>query len=114
MTKDSLLYVDHIIEAIGLIEEFVHGMKGVELYNDTKTYYAVLRLLQTMAESTQKLPAEWKALYAHIEWRDIAGFRNILVHDYLEGFDENLIWSAIASDLPILKNAMLDLRERMD
>lgn len=72
---------------------------------------AVLRNLHTMSESTQRLPDTLKAARPEIEWDRIAGFRNVLVHDYL-GIDLEKIWEIIRSDLPDLKGAILDILEK--
>ncbi|GBF52998.1 nucleotidyltransferase [Microcystis sp. 0824] len=50
---------------------------------------AIIRRLQTLAESTQRLSEELKANIPDVDWRNISGFRNILVHDYLGGIDLN-------------------------
>lgn len=54
-------------------------------------YDAILRNLQTMAEATQRLPEEFKNRYPNIPWKDISGFRNILVHDYLGDLDDEIV-----------------------
>ena len=66
---------------------------------------AVIRNLQTLAESTQRLSAKAKESRPEIDWRKIAGFRNVLVHDYL-GVDLDRIWTIIRNDLPVLRNAV--------
>ena len=66
---------------------------------------AVVRNLQIMAESSQRLSDEEKSKHPAIPWRDIAGFRNILVHDYL-GLDLDIIWSVVEQDLPSLRDAL--------
>ena len=63
---------------------------------------AVLRNLQTLAESTQRLSDALKAQHDEIDWRRIAGFRNILVHDYL-GVDVPQVWAIVERELPALK-----------
>lgn len=63
---------------------------------------AVLRNLQVLAESTQRLSEEFKSRHPEIEWYKIAGLRNILVHDYL-GIDLETVWSVVAASLPELK-----------
>ena len=64
---------------------------------------AVLRRLQTLAESTQRLSTETKEKIPNIDWRSISGFRNILVHDYLGGIDLDIVWEVINKYLPELK-----------
>jgi uncharacterized protein with HEPN domain len=46
-------------------------------------------------------------LNPNIPWQRIAGFRNILVHDYLGGIDATLVWRVIEAELPALKEAVL-------
>ena len=62
----------------------------------------MLRNLQTLAESTQRLSDELRQKYPNIEWRNIAAFRNVAVHDYL-GIDLKQTWDIVADDLPVLK-----------
>lgn len=70
-------------------------------------YDAILRNLQTITESLQRLPQSIKDLYPGIPWRDVAGFRNIIVHDYLDGIDKDILWTIITSELPAIKQVML-------
>lgn len=66
---------------------------------------AVVRNLQTLAESTQRLSASLKATEPDVPWDSIAGFRNVLVHNYL-GIDLESVWSVVETDLPELKSAI--------
>ena len=89
--KKDITYICHIIESIELIESYTK--EGKEVFEkDHKTYDAVLRQLQIMSESTQKLNKAVKEKYSHIPWSEISGFRNKLTHDYLQGIDTNIIW----------------------
>lgn len=106
MNRDTL-YIAHIVEAIDRIQDYTKD--GREFFlTDRKTYDAVIRNLQTMAESTQKLSSHIKSKYPDIEWDKIAGFRNVLVHDYLGNMNGDLIWEIVVYKLPELKQAMLD------
>ncbi len=67
---------------------------------------AVLRNLQTMSESTQRLSNAAKAAHPEIEWRRISAFRNVLVHNYL-GIDLDLVWQIVQRDIPELKRVIL-------
>jgi len=70
----------------------------------------VLRNLQTMAESTQRLSDSLRATQPQIPWREIAAFRNILVHVYL-GIDLDEVWKIMQRDVPDLKRAIEDMLE---
>ena len=71
--------------------------------------HAVIRNLQTMAESSQRLSDASKALAPDLPWRAIAGFRNVIVHDYL-GVDLGMVWQVLVADLPNLRDGLLRLK----
>lgn len=100
--KDDRLYLIHILECIKRIERYtVDG--GKAFIDDTRTQDAVMRNLQILAESAQRLSNELRQKYPDIEWRNIAAFRNVAVHDYL-GIDLKQIWDIVTDDLPVLKH----------
>lgn len=66
---------------------------------------AVIRNLQTLAESSQRLSSEIKSTEPQIPWRELAGFRNVIVHGYL-GVDLGAIWLVVEQDLPTLTEAV--------
>jgi uncharacterized protein with HEPN domain len=103
--KDDRLYLIHISECIERIESYVAGKDQQEFSNSTLLQDAVIRNLQTMAESTQRLSEEIKESEPGIDWFKIAGFRNVLVHDYL-GIDIQRVWNILEKDLPLLKKAI--------
>ncbi len=103
--KDDKTYLNHIMECIRRIEENVAG--GHKQFIGSHTLQdAVLRNLQTMSEATQRLSDAAKASQPHIEWRRIAAFRNVLVHNYL-GIDLESIWEIIQRDVAELKSAIV-------
>lgn len=101
----DLAYVEHMLEALDRIEQYVVGGRD-EFMASGLVQDAVVRNLQTMTESSQRLSDELKQRHPEIDWRAMAGFRNILTHDYL-GLDLNLIWEAIIKELPALRKALL-------
>lgn len=74
---------------------------------------AVVRNLQTLAESSQRLSAEIKATEPQLPWRELAGFRNVIVHGYL-GIDLGAVWLVMEQDLPPLSEALNRMAERLD
>jgi uncharacterized protein with HEPN domain len=80
--KDDRFYLIHIKEAIGRIEDYTRDGKE-SFFEDQKTQDAVLRNLQTLAESTQRISNDLKDKYSQVNWGIISAFRNVVVHDYL-------------------------------
>ena len=66
---------------------------------------AVIRNLQTLTESSQRLSDEIKSSELKIPWRELAGFRNVIVHGYL-GVDLGAVWLVVEQDLPALSEAV--------
>lgn len=96
--KDDAVYLKHILEPVRRIEE--NTRDGREKFLHTHTLQdAVLRNLQTLSESARRLSDALKAKRPEIEWKRIAAFRNILVHNYL-GVDIERIWEIIQRDVP--------------
>ena len=105
MKPHYLAHIIYILESIELLEE--EAAKGkLRLLEDKIVYRGVLYSLQTLGESTGKLPEDIKTAHPHIPWRKILGLRNILVHDYLGDFDVEGVWNVIVKELPILKQAL--------
>ena len=92
-----------MLECIYRIEEYVESKE--HFYSSILVQDAVVRNLQVMSESSQRLPEEMKSTYPVIPWRKISGFRNILVHDYL-GLDLDVIWSVVEQELPGFERAL--------
>ena len=103
MTRDRL-YLEHIGHCIARVEEYVSD--GREVFMSSQLIQdAVVRNLQTLAESTQRISQQLKTDHPSIDWRNISGFRNVVVHNYL-GIDANQIWEIVVQDLPGLKDQM--------
>ncbi len=103
--KDDNLYLIHISESIAKIDSFTAGLDFASFQEQSIVQDAVLRNLQVLAESTQRLSTDFKSHHPEIVWYKIAGLRNILVHDYL-GIDLETVWAAVKSNLPELKAAV--------
>ncbi len=103
--KDDRLYLIHITECIERIESYIGGKDKQQFLDSTLIQDAIIRNLQTLAESTQRLSDASKETISGIDWFKIAGFRNVLVHDYL-GVDIERVWNILEKDLPALKKAL--------
>jgi uncharacterized protein with HEPN domain len=109
--KDDKLYLIHIQECIEWIENYTIGGKE-DFLDDRKTQDAVLRNLHTLAESTQKISEIVKGKHPEVDWRTIASFRNVVVHDYL-GVNLSQIWDTVERDLPVLKEQIAKLLDEL-
>lgn len=106
--KDDKLYLIHISECIERIDSYLEGIDEEGFTKSSLVQDAVVRNLQVMAESTQRLSDRLKEMQPDIDWKRIAGFRNILVHDYL-GVDVERVWNIIKNEIPALKKAVHEM-----
>jgi len=109
--KDDRIYLVHIQDCIIWIRRFT--VEGRESFlGDRKTQDAVIRNLQILAESTQRLSAEVKASQPGVDWRLIARFRNFVVHNYL-GVNVERIWAIVEQELGPLEQAVQDALDNL-
>lgn len=99
MSKDWQAYAKHVRDTIAKIERI--QQRG-DLTKDEVLYDATLRNLQTLSEATQQLPDAVKQRFPEIPWKEISGFRNILVHNYLGDIDPETVRSVVEVHLPPL------------
>lgn len=105
--KDDRLYLVHIGECIDRIQRYTSEGKE-SFFRDAKTQDAVLRNLQILSESTQHLSLQLKNDHPEVNWQKIAGFRNILVHDYL-GINLLRVWEIVERDMLELKRTISEI-----
>jgi uncharacterized protein with HEPN domain len=103
--------VAHMRECIDRIAEYTGGeqqrFESSRLVQD-----AVVRNLHMLTESNQRLSDGIKSTEPQVPWRELAGFRNVVVHGYL-GLDLAVVWSTVAQDLPGLAAALARIAERL-
>lgn len=104
-------YINDLIEACEDILSFTKGMSYSEFTDDRKTVNAVIRSLEVIGEATKKLPTSFKNNFPNIPWKQMAGMRNKLIHEYF-GIDKQMVWQAIEKHipyiLPLIKEITID------
>lgn len=102
MIREILDYLEDILESINNIERFVEGMDFNDFKKDEKTIYAVIRALEIIGEAVKNIPEEIKKKYPEIPWKNMAGMRDKLIHEYF-GVNKRVVWDAIKEELPNIK-----------
>jgi uncharacterized protein with HEPN domain len=109
-TEAERVLLSHMLECIGRMEEYTRG--GFEAYASSPLIQdAVLRNLHTLTESSQRVSEGLKATEPEIPWKQLAGFRNVVVHGYID-FDLDVAWSVAQQDLGPPREALVRLRAR--
>jgi uncharacterized protein with HEPN domain len=95
-------YLDDILDALEKITQFVRGMAYEQFAQDTRTAYAVIRALEIVGEATKRIPQSVRDGHPKVPWRELAGMRDKLIHDY-SGVNLAVVWKTATEDLVDLK-----------
>ena len=111
MPRDSKVYLDDIAQAIRKINSYVSKLNQKQFAADERTVDAVVRNLEIIGEAVKKLSDETRTKYHEIDWKKMAGLRDILIHEYY-GIDIEIIWDIIANKLlPLAKQIEVMLKD---
>lgn len=95
-------YIEDIIESMNKIKEFTKNLSYQDFEKDDKTIFAVVRALEVIGEAVKSVPKQIKEKYPEIPWKDMAGMRDRLIHEYF-GVKIDVVWTTIEDEIPVLK-----------
>jgi uncharacterized protein with HEPN domain len=102
MTKhDPGVTLGHMLDYAREVAALVQGRVRDDLDHDRQLNLSVLRLLEILGEAASRIPQGVRARHPHVEWRQIIGLRNRLIHAY-DFVDLDIIWKTLTIDLPLL------------
>jgi uncharacterized protein with HEPN domain len=104
MSRDPRFYLEDILEAGSRVVTYIGKMEFQDFLDDMKTQDAVIRQFLIIGEAVKRLPTDWKVKEATVNWRAIAGFRDILAHAYF-AVEESVVWDSATKHLPGLMTA---------
>lgn len=96
------MFLEHVLEAIQLIEDYVEKSSESEFRKHRALQDSVIRRLEVIGEAVKNLPNSFKLKHSEIPWKQIAGMRDILIHEYFD-VDLSLTWRVVKQELPIIK-----------
>jgi uncharacterized protein with HEPN domain len=94
--------LQHIYDAILEIEKYIKNSSYKDFQSNSMMQFATVKQLEIIGEAASQLTEHFRKLYKEIEWREIIGLRNILVHEYF-GIDVKIVWDILQKDLPEFK-----------
>lgn len=102
VSRDLRLFLEDIVHACDKIGRYTVGMTLEKFAKDEKVVDAVARNLEVIGEATKRLPDDLRQRFPDVQWRKMAGLRDVIVHDYF-GIDIPLIWDIVQRDVPIAR-----------
>jgi uncharacterized protein with HEPN domain len=101
MSRDESLYLEDIQNSCEKVLRFTKGMTYKDFVYDELHFDAVLRNLEIIGEAVKNISDDTRQAYPNIKWRKIAGFRDIVAHEYF-GVNEETVWDIVQNEIPTL------------
>ena len=102
MDREFEDYLRDILDAMEKAQRFVENLSYEEFTEDDKTFFAVVRALEIIGEATKNIPDDSRKENPDVPWKDMAGMRDILIHDYF-GVDMETVWLTVTEKIPEVK-----------
>jgi uncharacterized protein with HEPN domain len=112
MSKEPLEYLRHIRdECVYIMSVTGNNFTKDNLIQDETIKRAIVRSLEIIGEATKKIPADFKIKWDSINWKNMAGMRDRLIHDYM-GINYSIVWDVIKNKIPELCSQIQDVIEK--
>lgn len=113
MSRSWDFFLRDILESAQKVHRYTQALNMEAFVQDEIIYDAVLRNLEIIGEAAKKIPSEIRDRYPQIDWRRMAGLRDVLAHTYF-GLDDETLWNIIREKVPQLIFVLREVSNRDD
>jgi uncharacterized protein with HEPN domain len=99
MSKDPKEFLKHIQDECSYLIAVSHNLEYNVFLEDETLKRAIVRSFEIIGEATKKIPADFKVKWSNIQWKNMAGMRDRLIHDYI-GVNYNIVWDVVTNKIP--------------
>ncbi len=99
--KDDSIYLEHIENSLNKIITYSSDINREAFLENTQLQDACIRQIEIMGEATKRISDTFKEKHPEVPWKDMAGIRDKLIHDYID-VDLNIVYQTVAVDIPNL------------
>lgn len=112
MSKHPVEYLKHINdECLFILSVIKQETKKEELLGSETLKRAIVRSLEIIGEATKKIPADFKLKWNTISWKNMAGMRDRLIHDYM-GVNYLIVWDIVKNKIPELTKQIQEVIQK--
>jgi len=108
--KEDIAYIEHILDCINKIQAYTENLDKETFVQNNLVIDATIRNFEIIGEAAKMISENLKLSYFEVPWKEMAGMRDKLIHDYL-GVDVNVIWETVQDDIPLLKEFLYKIAQ---
>ena len=108
MSKEPIEYIKHIADECSYIISVTNNLSKDEFLDDETLKRAIVRSLEIIGEAAKKVPADFKVKWNLIQWKNMAGMRDRLIHDYI-GINYSIVWDVVKNKIPELNKQIQEV-----
>lgn len=108
MLREPKVFLEDIFEAAVKIEKFTKNLSFEDFVDNDLVSDAVIKNILVIGEATKNISAEIREKKPHVEWRKMAGMRDMMIHGYFS-INYRIVWDVVQNKIPTLKQQVQEL-----
>ena len=111
--KDDRVLLTHILKEMAFLKKICRGRSSDDLLQDDYFSHAAIRAIEVIGEASKSISPALKARHPEIDWREMAGMRDYVIHRYFE-INWNIVWDVISNESPVLEPKIASMLQNLD